>query len=184
MQIKMKSFLLTVLSIFAISSLVVLSSCKEDKCKAIVCAYGGTCNDDGSCECITGYEGERCETVTRYKFKGVWNVMEDGTQSSPANYAVSVENGTHIDEVLIRNVNNKSNAEITAKVKGDTIYIHNQQFVAADGTYSIEGKGYAVPENFYGDHGKLIISYKVTSPDGVDNLYGLGGSNNPSIWTK
>lgn len=185
MHIQMRSFLLTTLSIFAFTAAIVFTSCKEEKCKSIVCAYDGTCNEeDGSCACINGYEGERCETATRDKFKGVWSVTEDGTLSNPAFYAVSVENGTNIDEVMIRNINNKSNAEIVAKVKADTIYIANQEFIAADGTYSIEGKGSIVPESFYGANGKLILKYKITSSEGEVNYYGMGGSNNPSIWTK
>ena len=184
MRIQMKSFLLTTLSVFALTSAVFLSSCKEDKCKAVVCAYDGTCNEDGSCSCVVGYEGERCETVTRDKFKGVWNVTEDGTNSNPQVYAVSVENGNKIDEVLVRNFNNKFNAEVTAQVKGDTIYVAQQQMTSGGDIYTVEGKGYAVPETFYGLHGKLVLSYKVTSPDGSINDFGTGGGQNPAIWTK
>jgi len=180
----MKSFLLTTLSVFALTSAVFLSSCKEDKCKAIVCAYGGTCNDDGSCSCVIGYEGERCETITRDKFKGVWNVTEDGTNSNPQVYAVTVENGNNIDEVLLRNFNNKFNAEVIAKVKTDTIYISQQEMTAGDGVFMVEGKGYIVPETFYGLHGKLVLNYKVTASDGSVNDFGTGGGQNPSIWTK
>jgi len=184
MRIKMKSFLLTSFSVLALASVVYLSSCTEDKCKAVVCAYGGICNDDGSCTCAIGYEGERCETVTRDKFKGAWSVTEDGTSSNPAVYAVSVENGNAIDEVLIRNFNNEFNSEINANVKGDTIYIPSQPMQVGEETKTIEGKGYAVPEAFYDLHGKIILSYKVVSEDGSVNDYGTGKGDNPSIWTK
>lgn len=184
MRIQMKSFLLTTISVFAITSAVFMTSCKEDKCKALVCAYGGNCNSDGSCTCTVGYEGERCETVTRDKFKGVWNVTEDGTASNPQVYAISAEDGTNIDEVLLRNFNNKFNAEVTAQVKGDTIYIAQQQMTSGGAAYTVEGKGYAVPEAFYGLHGKLVLSYKVTAPDGTVNDFGTGGGQNPAIWTK
>src|SRR5690606_19056003 len=154
------------------------------KCKAVVCAYSGECQEDGSCLCQIGYEGERCETITREKFKGVWSVTEDGTGSNPALYAVSVENGDKIDEVKIRNFNNLDNAEIVAKVKGDTIYIASQPMQVGEEVKMVEGKGYAVPEAFYNLHGKLVMTYKVTSEDGSVDAFGTDGAENPSIWTK
>jgi hypothetical protein len=184
MRIQMKSILLSTIGAFALFSLISLSSCKDDKCKAVVCAYGGVCQDDGSCICPIGYEGERCETISRDKFKGTWSVTEDGTGSNPALYAVSVENGNNIDDVKIRNFNNKDNAEIMAKVVGDTIYISSQPMQVGEEVRTVVGKGYAVPEAYYGLHGKLILSYSVSSEDGSVNQYGTGGAENPSIWTK
>src|SRR5690606_34343300 len=162
---QMKTFLLTAMGVLAIFSTVSMTSCKEDKCKTTVCAYNGVCNEDGSCTCQTGYEGERCETITRDKFKGAWRVTEDGTSSNPAQYAVSVENGAQIDEVKIRNFYNLFDAEITAKVKGDTIYIARQTVMVGEDQKTIEGKGYAVPEAYYDLHGKVILSYSVESSD-------------------
>ncbi len=185
MHNKMKTFLLTAMGVFALFSAVTLTSCKEDKCKVTVCAYGGVCNDDGSCTCQTGYEGERCEVITRDKFKGAWRVTEDGTKSNPAQYAVSVEDGNNIDEVKIRNFNNQFNDEIIAKVKGDTIYIAAQTLRVGEDEKTIEGRGYAVPEAFYGAHGKLVLMYRVSTSDGEVDDYGTAtGEANASIWTK
>lgn len=184
MHIQLKSTLLSAIGAFALISAVTLYSCKEDKCKTVVCAYNGVCQDDGSCSCQIGYEGERCETVTRDKFKGVWSVVESGSASNPAYYPVSVENGDQINEVLIRNFYNKNNSEILATVKGDTITIPLQQFNVGEQVLTVQGKGYAVPEAFYGLHGKLVVSYVVTYEDGTKDIFGLNGSNNPSIWTK
>ncbi|WP_162903265.1 calcium-binding EGF-like domain-containing protein [Taibaiella koreensis] len=180
----MKTFLLTAMGVFAIFSTMTLTSCKEDKCKATVCAYGGVCQDDGSCQCPVGYEGERCETITRDKFKGAWRVTEDGTASNPAQYATSIENGTAIERVIIRNFYNLFNPVVDATVKGDTIYIARQTVKVGEDEKVIEGKGYAVPEAFYGLHGKLVLSYRVTSSDGSINEFGMGGATNASIWTK
>jgi len=180
----MKTFLLTAIGAIAIFSTVTLTSCKEDKCKATVCAYGGVCNEDGSCTCQTGYEGERCETVTRSKFLGAWRVIEDGTTSGPGNYATSIEAGNNIDEVTIHNFYNKFNPLITAKVKGDTIYIASQQVKIGEINYTIEGKGYAVPEAYYDLHGKMILSYSVTTSEGDIDQFGQDGASNVSTWTK
>lgn len=181
----MKTFLLTAIGALAIFSTVTVTSCKEDKCKATVCAYGGVCNEDGSCTCQTGYEGERCETVTREKFKGAWRVIEDGTTSGPGNYATSIENGNNIDEVVIHNFYNKFNTyNVTAKVKGDSLYIASQQTSMNGITYTIEGKGYAVPEAFYDLHGKLILSYTISTSEGDVDQFGEDGGSNFSTWTK
>lgn len=184
MRNQMKTFLLTAMGVFAIFSTITLTSCKEDKCKGTVCAYGGVCNEDGSCTCQTGYEGERCETITRNKFKGAWRVTEDGTTSNPAQYAVSIEDGGNIDEVQIRNFYNRFDRIVTAKVKGDTIIITSQPVQVGEETYTVEGKGYAVPEAFYDLHGRLILSYRVTSSDGSVNEFGMNGATNASTWTK
>jgi hypothetical protein len=184
MRNQMKTFLLTAMGVLAIFSTITLTSCKEDKCKSTVCAYAGVCNEDGSCTCQTGYEGERCETITRDKFKGAWRVTEDGTSSNPAQYAISVESGTAIDEVVIRNFYNKFNPLITAKVKGDSIYIAAQTIMVGEDAMVVEGAGYAMPETYYGLHGTVKLSYRVTSSDGSVNEFGLNGGTNASTWTK
>ncbi len=184
MRNQMKTFLLSAMGVFAIFSTITLTSCKEDKCKTTICAYGGVCNEDGSCTCPTGYEGERCETITRDKFKGAWRITEDGTSSNPAQYSASIENGNAIDEVVIRNFYNLFNPLVVAKVKGDTIYIASQQVKVGEDIKTVEGKGYAVPEYYYDLHGKMVLSYRVTSSDGSVNEFGMNGGTNASIWVK
>lgn len=171
-------------SLAILSALTFATSCKEDKCKTVICAYSGDCQDDGSCVCQIGYEGERCETVTRDKFKGVWGVAETGSTSGPISYAVSIENGVNIDDVEIRNFYNLFDANIKAKVKGDTIYIPLQDVKDREDTKTVEGKGYMVKEYFYGLHGRLVLRYRVKSTDGSVNNFGMEGADNPSIWTK
>lgn len=163
-----------------------MTSCKEDLCKATVCAYEGTCNDDGSCTCLIGYEGERCETISKDKFKGTWTVSEKGSITNAATYATSIEDRSEhgIDDVVIRNFNNKFNQDVFAKVERDTIFIPSQTVEHLDGTYTIHGKGYAVPETFYGLHGKIIFQYTVTYPNQNQDKYGENGAENHSIWVK
>lgn len=181
----MKKILLASAAVFAVFTTVTFTSCKENYCKGTVCAYGGTCNEeDGSCSCQTGYEGERCETETRSKFKGAWRIIEDGTNSNPATYSVSVEDGKAINEVVIRNFYNKFNPLVTATVKDDTIYIAPQVIKVNEIDYTIEGKGYAVPEAFYDLHGRLVLAYRVSASDGSVNEFDMNGATNHSIWTK
>lgn len=180
----MRNYLLSALGSFALLSALTFTSCQEDKCKSVVCAYSGTCNDDGSCTCQVGYEGARCETVSRDKFKGVWGVAETGSISGPISYAVSVEDGVTIDQVAMRNFNNLFDALVIGNVKGDTLYIPLQDVLDGEDIKTVEGKGYIDKEGFYGLHGRLILSYRVKSSDNSVNNYGMNGANNPSLWSK
>lgn len=183
MRIQFKTVLYTAIGLMAVVSSAVFTSCKEDKCKSTVCAYGGQCTDEGACVCLSGYEGERCETITRDKFKGVWNVLEAGSSSGPTAYTVDVQDGSSIDQVIIRNMYNNFNDGVTATVKGDTIYIPNQTITDTIAR-TIEGKGYIVPESFYGLHGKMVMKYRITNPDGTINNFGYNNNGSPSDWTK
>lgn len=180
----MKNFLRIAAASIGLLSVFTLSSCEEDKCKSVVCANSGNCEDDGSCTCPVGYEGDRCETITREKFKGVWGVAESGSISGPISYAVSVENGANINELQIRNFQNFYDAKVTAYVVGDSIFIPEQQVVDQGDTKTIVGRGAFDIEYFYGLHGKLILRYKVTNSDQSVNNFGMDGAENPSIWTK
>lgn len=167
------------------SAATTLTSCETDKCKAVVCANGANCETDGSCTCPVGFEGERCETVSRDKFKGVWTVTEDGSSSSGARYAVSVENNnTDVTKVLIRNFNNQNNAVIEALIVKDSIFIPSQTYTVGLLTKTVEGKGKVVAEPYYGEHGILKLNYIVRSSDGVVDDYGYDGGGTTSEWIK
>jgi hypothetical protein len=69
-----RSILLTAfLAIIVISSVVYISSCKKkDKCMGVVCLNLGNC-DEGNCTCPVGYEGSRCELLSRDKIVATFN---------------------------------------------------------------------------------------------------------------
>ncbi|MBX9449033.1 MAG: calcium-binding EGF-like domain-containing protein [Taibaiella sp.] len=181
----MKSILKSTLFAAAVFAGAGLTSCQPDKCETMLaCANNGVCNSDGSCTCPLGYEGPRCETTSRDKFKGSWNVIEDGSISNAMNYTVSVQDGVEIDQVIIRNFNNFSNGTVYAKVLLDTVVIPNQQMEQDGELKTVEGKGYFVFEEIYGLHGKLVLKYRVIDKDGIVNDYGYRGAGNPSEWLK
>lgn len=66
-----KSILVTVLSFFAITGMVLLNSCVKDPCTDLACKNGGTCSD-GLCQCPTGYEGAECEIKSSSRVLGKW----------------------------------------------------------------------------------------------------------------
>ncbi len=186
MNTRLRSVLLTASIITAAFGAVTYTACTEDKCKAIVCANGSVCKD-GACICPSGYEGAQCETVNRERFLDNWVVVEDGTISAPANYTVSVERGSAITEVAIKNFRNYFTANVKARVKGDTLYIDPQDIPAANNqTSTVEGKAYLTDDLFYGKHGKIVLRYKATTNGLVDD-YGTDATNSdsqPSRWHK
>ena len=178
MKARFKTIILSALGALSAFTAVTVSSCNEDKCKAIVCAFGGVCTD-GQCLCPSGYEGNQCETVTRQRYMGVWNVTEDGTYTNATQYTISVEPGPNISELRIKNFRNKFAEEVQAFVKGDTITIPNQIV----NTHTVRGFGYIVDDKFYGTNGKIIIRYLVRSQEGIVDDFGVDGGE-ASLWNK
>lgn len=179
----MRYIVLTTLATLFAFSTVLFNSCEPDLCKNISCAYGGTCKD-GSCLCQTGYEGEFCETISRDKFKGIWNVNEDGTITSVAQYSINIENGDKINEVKITNFQNHFTEKVIAVAYKDTLTIPYQVFTNG---YKVEGWATITDTNplnqHYYQHAIMNFYYKVTDNNGFVNEYGSGGAG-PSLWSK
>ncbi len=180
----MKRIIITALSTFLVFTAVLFNACKHDPCKEVSCAFGGTCKD-GNCLCQVGYEGEHCETITRAKFEGIWNVNEDGTLSSPAQFTASIENGPSINQVAIKNLQNTFTETIIGIAYKDTLTIPLQTL--SDGR-KVEGWATIVDTNplnqHYYQHAVMTVYYKVTSSDGLQvNEYGSGGAG-ASLWAK
>lgn len=160
-------------------SAVTYTSCTEDKCKGISCAYGGTCND-GACTCPTGYEGPQCETINRVRYMGDWYVNEDGTQSNAAQYTVSIEPDGEATHIKLTNFYNNLFSDVKATVKGDTMTIPQQVI----NNFTVEGWGVIADDPHYGEHGRMTVYYKVLDGNtGVTNYFGFGGGL-PSKWNK
>jgi hypothetical protein len=183
----MKNIILTSIAVITLFTISVMTGCKNDPCKETSCAYSGVCND-GTCQCQVGYEGLHCETVMRDKFIGLWDINEDGTLSSQAEYSTEIVVGDFINTVKIKNFHNTEFFRlntVTAIVKNDTITIPNQTF--SDGS-KVEGWGYVKGTNtltqHYYQHATVNFYYSYTSPIGQINKYGYPNEGVPSIWSK
>jgi hypothetical protein len=179
MKARLKSIVLSALGVMAAFSAVTYTSCNNDPCKAIICAYGGTCTE-GDCICPSGYEGTHCEVVTRDKYEGVWTVFEDGSSTMAAQYEVKIIKGSGNTDMIISNFYNRfPGAQVNVRVKGDSLFIPQQTV----DNYTIEGAGHLNWEEFYPDHGELTLYYKVVNPEGRTDDFGFSAGL-PSIWTR
>lgn len=87
-------------------STVLYTSCNKDECKNVVCQNGGTCVS-GTCQCTTGYEGSKCETISADKFVGTWGVTETcGSTASPSYSVTITKDPTAVNKVIVKNLGN------------------------------------------------------------------------------
>lgn len=177
MKARFKAIALATLGTLSVFSAITYTSCQTDKCKSVICAYGGVCTG-GACICPAGYEGPRCETVNRARYLNTWNVTEDGSNSEPMQYTVTVVPGPNIQEVRINNFNNVLTEQVAAFVQGDTLRIPLQ---VRNGR-SVEGIGYLTAQKYDGRSGQMTVRYKIIDGSFV-NDYGLDGGD-ASLWNK
>ena len=179
MKSPLKTILISSLVTFSAFISIVYTSCNNDKCKSIVCAYGGVFNQ-GACTCQPGFEGSNCETISSTKFIGGWQVSETGTTTAFAQYEMAIEVDTPVTTVFLKNLNNYFTDLVIAYVNHDTLTIPNQDL---DGK-TVFGTGYIYSTDVNGNFGIISMRYEVI--DDVTNraddfgVYPDGSS--PSIW--
>ncbi len=179
MKARIKTIILSALGAIAAFSAITYSSCNNDKCKAIACAYGGVCKD-GNCVCPSGYEGAQCETITRDKYVGVWTVFEKGTVTQSNSYDVTFKYGVGMTDMQITNFYNLLKSPVSVRLKADTIYIPLQ---TVDG-YEIQGTGVLDRDAYYAKHGMLTIRYSIkNTQSGLVNDFGYN-IGEPSVWNR
>jgi len=181
----MKKVFLTAIGFFGFLSIFFLSSCEQDPCEQVNCAYSAVC-DAGACLCQIGYEGVHCEVITREKYKGIYIVNEDGTLSGIAQYTTSIVDGDQINQVRIKNFKNIfKNDDVIATVERDTLTVAQQTF---SNGYRVEGWAVITDTDPLSQHyyqrAVMAFYYKVTeiSSGNVDE-FGSNGSQ-PSDWAK
>ena len=186
MKTPLKTLLISSLVTFAAFFSVLYVSCNRDKCKTIVCANNGVCNQ-GTCICPSGYGGNNCETILRQKFIGNWQVFEKGSTTLASQYLLSVMEGPKITDVIIKNFYNYFNPSVikgyVAGVNGDTLYIPNQQLM---GKITF-GVGYIYTTTTYGQFGQISMSYEVVdTATNIPNDFGYypADLSAPSSWNK
>lgn len=185
MKVRLKTVFISALVTFAAFLSTVYFSCNRDKCKTIVCAHNGVCND-GNCICPSGYGGPNCETTLRDKFLGNWTVTEKGSATMAAQYPLTIlPSGDAVTDVRIRNFYNYFRTPIKGTVSGDTLYIPNQQYEGK----VLWGIGYISSSVTYGQYGTITMRYEIIDTAGnapVVNDFGIYPQDlsDPSVWLK
>lgn len=177
----LKTVIFSALSTVMAFTAVTYSSCSGDKCKAIVCANGGTCND-GVCKCVSGYEGVQCEVTTRDKYVGVYQVTETSTLSATTReqYAITLNNDSSMTSLRIKNFYNAFIKDVRASIVGDSIFIPKQTYEGK----TVRGYGNLVRESAtYSQHAQIIMHYSVTYEDGRVDDFGIDNGS-PSVWQR
>ena len=172
------------------------TSCNKDNgksttvIKCVTCANGGSCIND-TCRCPAGYEGVSCQTQSRQKYMGTWEVFEKGSQeSSYAQYQISIEingSGYPINYVTIMGLYNygfSSYPYINATINGDSIFIPSQSIYSEPKT--IVGRGYIHSNSSFGQFGTITMAYQVkdTVTGYIDDFGYSVAVDSPSAWNK
>jgi EGF-like domain len=146
-QKNMNQFKKVLLSAFATVAIfgTTLVSCTSDPCdpKTIVCANGGTCLD-GACQCASGFEGTKCETLSRAKFIGVYN-CSDACTTGAGTYVNTIAASSDSLKITFSNMSGLSTAlgtptSVYATVSGNTFTIPSQAVIGS-ATTTISGSG-------------------------------------------
>ena len=98
----MRTITKTFLIIF---SLIVFFCCtSEDACENIICLNESTCNN-GSCNCILGYEGSTCDVEAKAKFIGTYILDSQtcGDFESPIQIIEVVNSLTELTQIIESN---------------------------------------------------------------------------------
>ncbi|MBL7692520.1 MAG: hypothetical protein JNM41_13090 [Flavipsychrobacter sp.] len=69
---QIRNILLTALLTVALFSAISYTACKKDACENVICLNLGACVG-GECVCPTGFEGSRCEKLSRDRFIKTYN---------------------------------------------------------------------------------------------------------------
>ncbi len=180
----LKTICLSAIGVILAFSAVTYTSCSTDKCQALVCAYGGICKD-GTCICPSGYEGANCQTRTRDRYWGIWQVNEIGTISTQTSFTLAIDTDYSGNAINVR-INNFYNryklpTTVLAQVKGDTLTIPQQTMPNDD---VVQGWGYYQHNgSVYGQNGKLVVYFTVVNAQNVTDDFGVTAGS-PSIWNQ
>jgi hypothetical protein len=147
----MRKIIVGFMSMAALATILTITSCQdEDLCKGVTCQNGGTCAD-GDCNCVAGYEGTNCETVSRAKIIASYSVAETCSITGAANYSVAITtSGTDIAKVLITPFAGYPGLTATATIDGNSLTIPSQTVsgYTFSGTGTVNNAGASITMNY------------------------------------
>jgi len=178
--------IITAITFLASFFIITYISCKKGSSASCpYCANGSECVRD-TCRCPVGYQGQSCDTISRTKFTGAWNVYEKGSLvNTPTQYSIVIysNNAAAINDVLIQNFYNYFASPINANVINDTLFIPSQTLQGK----TMVGKGYILSDSIHGQYGLISMYYEIIdSATSLTNDFGYitADSSQPSTWTR
>ncbi|MDR3679773.1 MAG: hypothetical protein P4L41_07395 [Flavipsychrobacter sp.] len=144
-----KQIALTVLLTIGAFSAITYTACNKDACSGVTCNNGGTCSG-GTCTCQTGYEGVRCDTLSRTKFLGVYTGQETCTVGTD-NYSVTLSSNSSNLNITYQNLYNQG-FTATCTVTGPYTF----SFTGSSNTTSYSGTGTL-------NNNQLTVSYQISN---------------------
>ena len=82
-----RNLLLTLFLTIIVVTAISYSACNKNHCANVVCQNQGVCNG-GSCVCQVGFEGSRCEILSRDKFIFTYNGHDSCSNDSDRQYPI------------------------------------------------------------------------------------------------
>ena len=154
------NFLFAIFCIIGIGSVIFYLSCsKTDQCHNVVCLNGGSC-DGGKCTCPVGFEGPRCDSLSREKFVFSYSGSDYcgatvDSENTFRHYANSLRLTARIFnkplELLMTNfLSNPDDSAVCTMLKTDSF-----SFLGANNSTTYYGTGWL-------RHDTLLMAYHVT----------------------
>jgi hypothetical protein len=135
----MRYLLLIAFATIAICSAIIYSACNKNKCHNVVCLNNSVCNS-GNCVCLVGYEGNRCQTLSRNKFIFTYNGHDlCGDSSKFTQYSIHILAVLHDStEMVITNfLNNAYDSAICTIQSTDSF-----TFIGSNNSTTYTGSGH------------------------------------------
>lgn len=119
-------------------TMVTFTSCDPDACKDVVCNNGGTCVN-GNCDCLTGYEGSNCSTVSAASLPGTYTGTESCQPplSSSSSWSSTLTQSSNDETKVVISNFGDSGTNVTGQVNKNAITLD----ATAIGSYTVTGTG-------------------------------------------
>ena len=146
---------------FLITITAILIGCKTNPCDTVSCQNGGICNEeDGTCSCPDGFEGDFCQNFIIQKFLGTYQVDYQGCLATTPSHVVTIEQVPDAsNKIYINNLGDyacpDSEIKIEALINGTEITIESQELNCGPIVYTFVGTG-----NFDGT--SLTLQFQVS----------------------
>ena len=135
---------------FTVSILaLLLAACQETPCEGVNCQNGGTCIElSGQCECLPGYEGALCDTVSRQKYLGQYVPTYAGCFATTPNHQILVDQDpAEITALLIYDLGDYAcpsgagRVVLSANIDSTGLVIPEQSIDCGEIIYTFSGQG-------------------------------------------